>query len=53
MSEECKEKENASKEDVEHIADKKEPVTQSQKCLLGCLQEQFNIVRYLYKDSII
>lgn len=44
MSEECREKEGATKEDVEHLADKNLPKTEPQKCLATCLQEQFSVV---------
>jgi len=44
MSEECREKEKASKDDVEVMVNEKYPDTKEGKCLMACMQEQFGVV---------
>uniref|UniRef100_A0A182QN26 Odorant-binding protein 13 n=1 Tax=Anopheles farauti TaxID=69004 RepID=A0A182QN26_9DIPT len=43
LAAECKNKEGASDDDVETFVEDKMPETRTQKCLAGCMQEQFGI----------
>lgn len=44
MSQDCKEKEGASDDDVEIMVAEKYPETMPGKCLVACMQEQFGVV---------
>jgi hypothetical protein len=44
MSEECREKEKATKEDVEVMVNEQYPESKEGKCLVACMQETFGIV---------
>lgn len=44
MSQECKERENASDQDVEVMLNKKSPETAEGKCMITCVLEANNIV---------
>lgn len=50
MSQECKEQEKATDEDVETMIDEKYPDSKEGKCLIACMQEQFGIVSSLKKN---
>lgn len=44
MSQECKEQEKATNDDVETMVNEKYPDSKEGKCLMACMQEQFSIV---------
>lgn len=44
MAASCKEKVGATDEHVDNMLNKEDPVDQPDKCLRGCLMEQFGIV---------
>uniref|UniRef100_A0A182MF96 Odorant-binding protein 13 n=1 Tax=Anopheles culicifacies TaxID=139723 RepID=A0A182MF96_9DIPT len=43
LAAECKTKEGATDDDVEGFVNDKMPETRTQKCLAGCMQEQFGV----------
>uniref|UniRef100_A0A182VRN5 Odorant-binding protein 13 n=1 Tax=Anopheles minimus TaxID=112268 RepID=A0A182VRN5_9DIPT len=43
LASECKTKEGATDDDVERFVNDKMPESRTQKCLAGCMQEQFGI----------
>lgn len=52
MSQDCKEKEKATDDDVEKMIEEKYPETKEGKCLVACMQEQFGVVRnFILKSS--
>jgi hypothetical protein len=47
MTEHCRIKVNASKDELQNIIDWKTPETRNEKCLLACILEYFWIVSYI------
>lgn len=44
MSQDCKETEKATDDDVETMINEKYPESKEGKCLVACMQEQFGVV---------
>lgn len=50
MSQECKDQEKASDDDVEEMVNQNYPSSKEGKCLVACMQETFGVVSELMKN---